>query len=124
VSSDSWPDEPDEPSNEPEEFDPMADIGPAVPEVDIPDTTKPSTEVPDDLARTFWKLVAVFNLALFALALGPMLVFFRGELVNGAAVFVLGAGCFVYGYARYRRYVDSRDGEQTADDQRGVDPDE
>lgn len=124
MPSDSWPDEPEEPSDEPEEFDPMADIGPAVPEVDIPDTTKSSAEVPDDLARTFWKLVAVFNLALFAIALGPMLVFFRGEVINGTAIFVLGAGFFGYGYLRYRRYMESRDGEGTAAEQSDADPDE
>lgn len=113
MTSGSWPDEPDEPSHEPEEFDPVNDIGPDVPQVDIPDTTKSGAEVPDDLARTFWKLVAVFNLALFALALGPMLLYFRGEVVNGTAIFVLGAGCFAYGYLRYRSYVDSRDDDET-----------
>jgi len=104
VTGGSWPDEPDEPSPEPEEFDPDS-LGPDPPEVSIPDATDPDTEVPEDLVRTFWKLVAVFNVALFALALGPMLAYFRGEIVDGLSVFLLGAGFFVYGYLRYRAYT-------------------
>lgn len=98
-----WPNEPAEPG-EPEELDPLEEIGPDVPEVEVPTVPDPSgNEVPEGLARDFWKLVATFNVALFALALGPMLVVFRGELVNGGAVFLLGAAFFFYGYQRYRK---------------------
>jgi hypothetical protein len=97
-----WPNEPTEPG-EPEQLGDLEDLGPDVPEVDVPTPPDPSAnEVPSDLARDFWKLVATFNVALFALALGPMLIVFRGELVNGGAVFLLGAGFFAYGYQRYR----------------------
>lgn len=97
-----WPNEPDDPAMaaEPDEHDALEDLGPDVPEVDVPEP--PDADVPNDLARSFWKLVAIFNLALFAVALGPMLAFFRGELVTGGSVFFLGAGSFVYGYLRYR----------------------
>jgi len=111
-----WPDEPDEPDEpsidaEPDEAD-LEDIGPSVPEVDIPDAPDPDdVDVPDHLVRQFWKLVAIFNLALFALALGPMLIVFRGQLENGGAVFALGVAAFLYGYVRYRRV--------TADDHNG-----
>lgn len=89
---------------EPDEQDFVKDLGPDVPEVDIPQPPDFSgNDVPDELARSFWKLVMVFNLALFALALGPMLIFFRGEWTNGTAVFALGLAAFVYGYRRYQR---------------------
>lgn len=102
-----WPNEPDV-SNEPSEMDPLEDVGPDVPEVSVPEPPSvpdPSqNDVPDDLARRFWKLVAVFNVALFAASLGPMLAVFRGQWVTGSAVFLLGAGFFVYGYLGYRRH--------------------
>jgi hypothetical protein len=99
-----WPDEPDDPNTaEPDEAD-LTDIGPTVPEVEVPQPPDPAeADVPDGLARQFWKLVAVFNVALFALALGPMLIVFRGEWQNGSAVFAVGVAAFGYGYLRYRR---------------------
>jgi len=100
-----WPDEPDDPgSPDNVEPDPLEDIGPDVPEVDIPQPPdKSEVDAPANLIHSFWKLVAVFNLALFAASLGPMLVFFRGEWTNGTAVFLLGVACFAYGYVRYKR---------------------
>lgn len=109
-----WPNEPAEPG-EPMETDELENLGPDVPEVDIPTVPDPSgNDVPSDLAQDFWKLVATFNVALFALALGPMLIVFRGELVNGGAVFLLGAGFFAYGYQRYRT-VQARHSDDDAD---------
>jgi hypothetical protein len=97
-----WPNEPNDPAMaaEPNEHDSLEDLGPDIPEVDVPEPPDPT--VPSDVARSFWKLVAIFNLALFAVSLGPMLVFFRGEVVTGGSVFFLGAGFFTYGYLRYR----------------------
>jgi len=114
-----WPNEPAEPG-EPTKTDALEDLGPDIPEVDIPTAPDPSgNDVSDGLAKDFWKLVATFNVALFALALGPMLIVFRGELVNGGAVFLLGAGFFTYGYQRYRtvkrRHADD-EGDDAADD--------
>jgi hypothetical protein len=109
-----WPNEPAEPG-EVEQLDALEDLGPDVPQVEVPTAPDPSgNEVPDGLAKDFWKLVATLNVALFALALGPMLVFFRGELVNGGAVFLLGAAFFFYGYQRYRK-VKRRHADESAD---------
>lgn len=92
-----WPNEPAEPGERMETGE-LEDLGPDVPEVDIPTVPDPSgNDVPNGLTKDFWKLVATFNVALFALALGPMLIVFRGELVNGGAVFLLGAGFFADG---------------------------
>jgi len=98
-----WPNEPSDPARavEPDEQDALEDLGPDVPEVEIPEA--PDGDVSSELARSFWKLVAIFNVALFAASLGPMLAVFRGEIVTGTAVFVMGVGFFVYGYVRYTR---------------------
>ncbi len=104
--------EPDDPGKaaEPDEADFVKDLGPDVPEVEIPEAPDlTQNDVPDDLARSFWKLVMVFNLALFALSLGPMLIIFRGQWTNGLSVFALGLGAFVYGYARYKRVTNDDD---------------
>ncbi|WP_335999561.1 DUF7322 domain-containing protein [Halorientalis halophila] len=91
------------------EPDPEADFGPDVPEVDVPEVDIPEppdpsdSDVPEDLLRSFWKLVAIFNVALLAVSLGPMLAVFRGEWVNGGLVFAVGVAFFAYGYARYQR---------------------
>jgi hypothetical protein len=100
-----WPDEPDDPGRlDDVEPDPESELAPEAPEVDVPEPPDPSSgDASEGLVRSFWKLVAMFNLALFAVSLGPMLVVFRGEWVNGGAVFFLGVAVFVYGYVRYRR---------------------
>ncbi|MFB6178382.1 MAG: hypothetical protein ABEI77_01500 [Halorientalis sp.] len=115
---DKHPHEPDDPglAAEPSEEEILEDLGPPVPEVDIPQPPDPSTnDVPDDLARDFWKLVMTFNVALFAMALGPMLAYFRGELVNSVAVFALGVGFLVYGWLNYQSIRKRhRDAEESA----------
>ncbi|MFC6732133.1 hypothetical protein ACFQH3_10085 [Haladaptatus sp. GCM10025707] len=93
--SDAWPDEPTE-------FDPEKDIGPKIPQVQMPKTDM--SDVPDDVFRTFWSLVLTFNIALFALSLGAMLMYFRGQFQTGGAVFALGVVSLVYGVAKYRAF--------------------
>ncbi|MDG5775695.1 hypothetical protein VB773_16710 [Haloarculaceae archaeon H-GB2-1] len=95
-ADDPWPDEPDE-------FDPES----AGPQVDIPSVPDPSESegsANPEVQQLFWKLVLTFNVALFALSLGPMLVAFRGQLQLGGSVFAIGAVTFVYGVAKYRQF--------------------
>jgi len=101
-SEDDWPDEPDEP-------DPR-EIGPRVRIPEVPEPGSGDLDADPELFRTFWKLVVVFNLALFAASLGPMLAFFRGRVLVGGGVFLLGIGSFVYGIRRYRSFRRERDG--------------
>lgn len=90
VFDDPWPEEPDDPFSTPtDQFD-----------LEIPS----SADVPKELWRAFWGLVAVFNVAIFALALGPLLVVFRGEVVYGGIITGIGIVSFLYGVYRYRRY--------------------
>lgn len=89
---------------EAEDFDATPDLGPTAPEVPVPEAPDSSdADAPDGLKRAFWKLVAVFNVAVFALALGPMLAYFRGDVADGVLVFAVGVAFFAYGLVRYRR---------------------
>ncbi|MFB6184618.1 MAG: hypothetical protein ABEI96_08705 [Haloarculaceae archaeon] len=88
---------------EPEEFDPDS-LGPSVDVPQAPDPTETDATLDPGVRVLFWKLVATFDLALFALALGPTLVYSRDRLLIGGAVFAIGALAFGYGYRTYRRY--------------------
>lgn len=66
-------------------------------------------DVPAHVARLFWTLVGVFNVALIALALGVMLIGFRGRWALGGQLVLAGTILFVYGYYRYRNYRDDGD---------------
>jgi hypothetical protein len=84
-----------EPQVSPDDLDPSIDA-PSAP--DVPDTDAASPA----LRQAFWKLVAVLNLALFALALGPMLVVFRGQWQAGGLVTFVGAMALFVAVRRYR----------------------
>lgn len=86
--------EPDDPFEEYRETDRP---GPPIPE---PPDGNPSAE----LRRGFWGLVAVFNIAFFAIALGVLLLIFRDiTLINGV-ILAFGLATFLYGLYRYHAY--------------------
>ncbi|WP_181693314.1 hypothetical protein [Natronomonas sp. LN261] len=81
----AWPDEPDE-------FEPDS-LGP-----DPPDSTRTLREslgatedVSEDLFRAFWASVLLLNVALAALSIGAMLVYFRGNYAGGGPALFIGA---------------------------------
>jgi len=102
--------------NEPEEFDPES-LGPETPAVDGP--TEDSLEIDDDvdevLLRTFWGSVISLNVALAAVPLGLMLIYFRGNWELGGLAIAVGA---VGAIATFRFYsifrADRRDDEEGA----------
>ena len=117
-----WPDEPDE-------FDPDS-LGP-----DPPDSTRSLREslgatedVSDDLFRAFWASVLLLNVALAALSLGAMFIYFRGDYGTGAPVLLIGAVAALataryywrFKTGRYTQESDERDegGTQTLEDAR------
>jgi hypothetical protein len=103
---------------EPDEFDPLEDIGPDVPEVEIPeprDTTE--VDVPAEVAGTFWRLVFLVDVAGITLSLGLLFIYFRGEWGRGLALVALGVASLGYGYLLYRRY--RRDESPAQADQNG-----
>ncbi|HMB50923.1 MAG TPA: hypothetical protein VKM69_09710 [Natronoarchaeum rubrum] len=97
---------------EPDEFDPSS-LGPDVPEAPDPPDGAANSEV----TSLFWQLVVVFNIALLALSVGPMLAYFDGRVDLGVRITLVGALAFAYGYVRYRRFVKDRDSDETGDEE-------
>jgi len=90
-------------------------LGPGVPSVDVPEVEIPGTdsetgdtavdaEVDVDTAKGFWRLVLIFDIALLALALGPMFVYFQNDWRRGGMLLAFGVLAFLYGVARYREF--------------------
>ena len=50
----------------------------------------------------FWSLVILFNIGLFGLTVGPMLIYFRGDWSLGGALLGLGALATIHGLYKYR----------------------
>ena len=96
---------------EPEEFDPSS-LGPDIPEAPDPPDGATNSEV----TSLFWKLVVVFNIALLALSVGPMLAYFEGRVELGLRVTAIGIIAFGYGYLRYRQFVEGRDSDDETED--------
>lgn len=92
--------------------DPTEGLGPEIPSVRIPDASNAGgadSDVPKEVAVTFWGLVVTLNLALFAVSLGLMLAYFRGQLRLGGGLFGLGVLALAYAYYKYRRYLNRND---------------
>lgn len=87
----------DEQYREPDDTD-RFDPGPDVPTA--PDPT--GNDVDPGVARRFWALVLVFNVALLAISLGLMFVVFEGSYSLGGQLFVAGIAVFGFGLYRYR----------------------
>lgn len=125
MSQTPGPDEPDEePDVVPEEFDP-ASLGPDPPEPNPPNqdagaSTQPGEDVieeltPDppeigedvdaEIVGLFWLLVVVFNVAVFCLAVGPMMIVTQGWWDAGLQVFAVGVVVLSYGLYRYYDFV-------------------
>ena len=95
---------------EPDEFAPSS-LGPDIPEAPEPPDGAANSEV----TSLFWKLVVVFNVALLALSVGPMLAYFEGQVDLGIRITLVGAVTFAYGVFRYRRFVNQRDSGEASD---------
>ncbi|MGB9931280.1 DUF7322 domain-containing protein [Haloarcula amylolytica] len=97
--------------HEPSEFDPES-LGPDVPSPSDGDYNGEATGL-------FVRLVIVFNVALLALSLGPMLAYFEGQVDLGIRIFLVGVIAFGYGTFRYVKFERERksddDGGETAE---------
>jgi hypothetical protein len=108
----SWP-------NEPDEFDPDS-LGPDPPDAAGSNAPGGTADVSDDLAGAFWASVLFVNVALGALSIGAMLIYFRGN--HGAGLLAIAIGLVAtLGFARYYRNV--RAGRYTDGDAEDVDGD-
>lgn len=81
---DAWPDEPDE-------FDPDS-LGPEAPDPTptLEESIEAAADAPDELVHAFWASVLLLNVAVAAIAVGAMVIFFRGDYGTGAPVVFVG----------------------------------
>ena len=75
----------------------------------VPDTSKKEDEADTELKKQFWSLVLIFNVALFGMSLGLMVVGFRGRWQVGGAIFLAGAFAFLRGWHQYQQVADGDD---------------
>jgi hypothetical protein len=121
---DAWP-------NEPEEFDPES-LGPESPgsssvDSQVKESLGATADVDEDLFRAFWGAVVFLNVALAALSIGAMLVYFRGDWAMGGPALLVGtiaAGFTVRFYLDGKRLREqSDDGSDEDDGQTAEKPD-
>ncbi|WP_290819477.1 CAAX protease family protein [Halovivax sp.] len=96
-----------EPSpHEPEEWDPEAEF--RDPDSDwptIPTVSTSEEDAPREVARTFWTVVIVVNVAVLFVSLGPMLIYFWGDWRSGLTLVAGGVVLFGLAYRRYRSFM-------------------
>ncbi|MFB6169533.1 MAG: hypothetical protein ABEJ06_00145 [Haloarculaceae archaeon] len=103
------PEEPDDPAEAADPDDPIPEQYREPSTADLePDLA--DVEVPDELARRFWGLVATVNVGLLAAAVGLLVLVFEADWRRGGAAFVLGVLTLGYAYYKYRRYTADRQG--------------
>lgn len=97
--------------DEPDEFDPDS-VGPDVPDVepDLEESFANLDEVDDDLFRAFWGAAIFLNVAIAALAIGLMLVYFRGDWRNGGGALLVGTVAAAFAARYYLGYTRGDDG--------------
>ncbi|MFC4449535.1 DUF7322 domain-containing protein [Halorussus aquaticus] len=79
--------------------DPSEGLAPDPPQVSVPS----EEDAPTAVKKEFWSLVLLFNVALFGMSLGIMLVGFEGRWEFGGAIFAVGAFAFARGWYGYRK---------------------
>ena len=119
TSDSSHPHEPGEPDLPGEDnpgerliakYDPTVDADDDPGEEHIPDSD--DVDVPQDTARLFWYLVAVFNLAIVGLAVGILLIVFQNRWTLGGQITIGGAVLLAYGYYRYRKHAGDKNSSE------------
>jgi hypothetical protein len=106
--SDKWPDEPDEPDPESRWGNPEEDLV-SIPSVEGPAATDSGeagagVEIDSEVARLFWVSVVYANVALGGVAIGLMLVVFRGQWTVGGGAVAIGCFALYRTYDLYRTY--------------------
>lgn len=130
MSSDRRPDRPDDPADadrdgaadgdgdgRPDEEGNGEDDRPSNPALDIIDYPlfTPEGGVDRDTFGVFWGTVLLANAAVLALALGPMLIFFRGQWELGGSLSAVGAALLGWVYYRVRTYESRTDAAESGD---------
>ncbi|WP_137283391.1 DUF7322 domain-containing protein [Halorussus salinisoli] len=86
--------------------DPSEGLAPDPPRV--PDTA--TNDASPELKKQFWSLVLIFNVALFGMSFGVMILGFQGRWKVGGAIFAVGAFAFARGWRRYRKVTSDSGG--------------
>lgn len=108
--------DPDDPwPHEPDEFDPHS-LGPGgdPAATDDGESARPGAATADvdrETFRAFWGAVVVVNVGLFLVSVGPMLMYFRGQIALGGGMVLVGIGAFAHAYLIYRRYRSEEDAD-------------
>jgi hypothetical protein len=119
----TWPNEPDEDDPEDRWPDPEHEL-PSVPSVDyesrVPSVDPPDAEPSAEELRTFWSAVVLANVGVAGVSFGPLIAYFRGEFLLGAASVAVGVVALVRTYLLYREFrereeADESDGGEDAD---------
>lgn len=115
---DPWPDEPKETNPEDRWGNPERELVENITidaEPEFSGDEVPTEAVSADGSRQFWASVVLANIAVFALSLGPMLIYFRGQWTLGLGLVV--GGVVVVGriYSLFREFKDKSD-EEHGDD--------
>lgn len=84
-------------------FDSLKPASADADESDEEEEESPDVDLSDPLQRQFVYLVVVFNLAVLAAALGLLFLYFRGRLLLGGGLAVVGFAGLAYGLITYRR---------------------
>lgn len=70
----------------------------------VPEPPSPSGDPSPAVRTAFWKAVLVVNYAVLAVCLGPMLAYFRGQILLGTGAFASGLLAFGYALLIYRGF--------------------
>ncbi|WP_135661503.1 DUF7322 domain-containing protein [Halorhabdus rudnickae] len=79
-----------------------------IPTVEVPEPKPSEGEIDSETVDLFWQLVLVFNVALFGVTVGPMVLYFLGDVRIGGGLLAVGIVAGGYGLVRYRQFVRTR----------------
>jgi hypothetical protein len=86
---------------------------------DAPEFT---VDIDPEQSRLFWASVVLANIGLAGISLGPMLIYFRGQMLVGAGVTLVGVASLARVYTMYQEYKthewsgDDEDASESTDD--------
>lgn len=81
-----------------------------IPAVDIPEPDPSEGALNSAVVKLFVRLVLVFNVALFGVCVGPMFLYFEGDVRTGGALLAVGVLAGAYGLVRYWLFARDRKG--------------
>lgn len=90
---------------EPEEYDPEAELyDSSTDSLTVPEVSTGEMDAPAEIQKAFWGIVLVLNGAIFAVALGLMLIGFEGRTQDGGILLGGGMVLFAFVLQRYRAF--------------------